>query len=111
VKIRNDSTATNDVSALLVQFTGCAQYRATVKNGTSDISAAIVNQDLHGTNVADLGNLAPGKTITLSVTITPTSDPLPCVGTDGPDFWGFAAFAGSPTPQNDVYFALNPQQH
>jgi hypothetical protein len=80
VKLQNDSTTAAQVQYHLVDGSNCAAYfPATVKAGTTDITSLA----LSGNYVSPL--LAPGKNVSLTVTVKYVATPLNCTGST--DVW------------------------
>ena len=95
VKLQNDSTSSSQITYHLVDGSNCAAYYpATVKAGTTDVTALA----LAGTYISPV--LAPGKNVTLTVTVKYASTPLGCTGST--DFWQ------SQTSSETVYLGTNP---
>ncbi len=93
VKLQNDSTETVPITYQLADVFGCAsQYSATVKAGTTDVTAAA----LAGTY--STAALAPGKSASLTVTVTHVALPNACPGGyNGSDYWDSDSTVGNVT--------------
>lgn len=101
VKLQNDSIEAQPIGYQLQDPDGCAsQYPATVKSGTTDVTAAA----LAGTYSTPV--LAPGKSVSLTVTVSHVALPNWCGDPlRGSDFWLSVSSAGTTTEQ--VYLITN----
>ncbi len=98
VKLQNDSTETQPITYHLYDEFGCGSYYpATVKSGTTDITAAAEA----GTYVTPA--LAPGKSVSLTVTVSHTALPNWCGDPGrGSDFWASFSTVGSVTERIEL---------
>ncbi len=93
VKLQNDSTESQPITYHLDDEFSCgSSYPATVKSGTTDVTAAAEA----GTYVTP--TLAPGKSVSLTVTVSHVAPPNWCgVSFRGSDFWASRSTVGSTT--------------
>lgn len=102
VKLENDSAAATQIGYQLFDNSNCAaDFPATVKIGTADVTAAV----LGGTYKT--AALATGKSVTLTVTVTYTGNANYCGTGKGSDFWIGHSTDGTDQPQ-DAYLITNP---
>lgn len=92
VKLENDSTETLPIQYQLNDPWGCSpSFPATVKAGTTDVTAAA----LAGTYMTP--SLAPGKSVSLTVSVKYASLVSPCPKIPGSDWWQSKATANGVT--------------
>lgn len=102
IKLENDSTAPDQIGYLLFDFSACAaDFPATIKAGTTDVTAAV----LAGTYLTPV--LAPGKFVTLTITVTYSGNPTYCGTGSGSDIWNGQSTDGSDYQQN-TFIYTNP---
>ncbi len=102
VKLQNDSASPAKIAYQLTDYSGCgAAFPATVKVGTTDITAAAVA----GTYQTPL--LAHGKSTTLTVTVTAVGTLSQCTNLVNSALWLSASRSGNSVGQA-VYLVTNP---
>ncbi len=102
VKLENDSAASTQIGYRLFDNSSCASdFPATVKIGTADVTAAVIG----GTYKTPA--LAPGKSVTLTVTVTYSGNANYCGTGQGSDDWVGQSTDGT-DPAQAAYLITNP---